>query len=62
MNLKCGYCGTSVDAECSWRWYPEDDTVLCEKCFPINLRGSSGKAAPADVANSLRPGQTPATK
>ena len=62
MKLQCGYCGTSLDAECSWRWYPEDDTVLCEKCFPINLRGTSRKAASPEGPNNRVTGQAPAEK
>ena len=62
MNINCGYCGTSLDADSSWRWYPEDDTVLCEKCFPINLRGSSGKTAPIEGPNRLVSAKTPAVQ
>ncbi len=59
MHHSCDYCGTSLGRDVRARFYPEDDSVLCENCFPLPEERAIVIAAPA--RKSPRVGRVPIT-
>ncbi len=45
MEYTCDYCGTNINEGLEARFYPEDDSLLCERCFPLEQREQAQKTA-----------------
>jgi hypothetical protein len=41
MTEKCDYCGVTFTGGLRWRIFIEDDSVLCERCFPFSREEQS---------------------
>ena len=57
MHHSCDYCGTELNGDVRGRFYPEDDSLLCEKCFPLVDKRKVLATVPAEKL--LRAGRLP---
>ncbi len=48
MHRSCDYCGVEVGTDMRGRFYPEDDSLLCEECFPVPDKKVTPAAGPAE--------------